>query len=77
MQIGNFREVTAICTHPEYRGRGLARRLTLKMVQHQLERGQRPFLHVMTSNTRALELYRSLGFRSVREFIVRAIARRE
>jgi len=76
MQIGNFREVTAVCTHPDFRGRGLARRLTLRMVQHQLERGQRPFLHVMTSNTRAVELYRSLGFRNLRELVVRAIGRR-
>ena len=55
-------EVSAVCTDPAARGRGLAGRLVLAVASGVLERGDRPFLHVLGSNTGALRLYRSLGF---------------
>jgi ribosomal protein S18 acetylase RimI-like enzyme len=33
-----------------------------------LKAGQTPFLHVMSANTRAIELYRKLGFERRTEF---------
>jgi ribosomal protein S18 acetylase RimI-like enzyme len=70
-----FREITAVCTDPERQGRGLARRLTEKLVGIQAGRGQTPFLHVMTHNDRARGMYERIGFRVHREFPVRVVVR--
>lgn len=74
MQAGNLREVSAVCTHPEYQGRGLARELMLHVVRRQLQRGERPFLHVMQQNVRALRMYGKMGFRTYREMPVRVVS---
>jgi GNAT superfamily N-acetyltransferase len=68
-------EISGICTHPDFQGRGLARKLTLKLVQRQLRRGRTPFLHVLSHNTTARGLYRKMGFRDHRETVVRVITR--
>lgn len=75
MAAGLLHEVSGICTHPDFQGRGLARRLTLKVVQGQMRRGETTFLHVMSHNTGARALYEKLGFRNYRETTVRVIAR--
>jgi ribosomal protein S18 acetylase RimI-like enzyme len=74
MAAGSYREVSGICTHPAYRGRGLAQRLTSKLVRLQLQRGETPFLHVMSANTGARALYEKMGFRNYRETVVRVIS---
>lgn len=74
MHAGNLREVSAVCTYPEYQGRGLARELMLHVVRRQLQRGERPFLHVMQQNTRALRMYERMGFRTYREMPVRVVS---
>ena len=76
MAAGPLHEVSGICTHPEFRGRGLARRLTSKLVRRQMRRGETPFLHVMSANAGARALYQKMGFRSYRETVVRVISRR-
>jgi GNAT superfamily N-acetyltransferase len=74
MQAGNLREVSAVCTHPDFQGRGLARRLTGKVVRLQMARGQVPFLHAMHDNGRARHLYERMGFRHHREAALRVVA---
>jgi ribosomal protein S18 acetylase RimI-like enzyme len=69
-----LREVSGVCTHPEFQGHGLARRLTAKLIRRQMLRGETPFLHVMSANAAARELYRRMGFRDYRESVVRVIA---
>jgi ribosomal protein S18 acetylase RimI-like enzyme len=76
MAAGPMREVSGICTHPEFRGRGLARRLTSKLVHRQMRRGETPFLHVVNANAGARALYERMGFRSYRETVLRVISRR-
>jgi ribosomal protein S18 acetylase RimI-like enzyme len=76
MAAGTLREVSGICTHPQFQGRGLARRLTSKLIRRQMQRGQTPFLHVMTANTVARALYEQMGFRNYRETVVRIISLR-
>lgn len=67
MGFPGHRELSAICTHPDFTGRGLARRL-VAYVGHDLHaRGTTPFLHVAPSNTRAIELYERSGYRVRRE----------
>jgi ribosomal protein S18 acetylase RimI-like enzyme len=73
-EAGAFREISGVCTHPEYQGRGLARKLTEKLLLRELRRGQTPFLHVMRDNTVARDLYRRMGFRLYLETLVRVIS---
>ena len=56
-------EMSAICTHPDHLGRGLASRLTAFLTNDTLARGATPFLHVSPANTRAKALYERLGYR--------------
>lgn len=70
-----LREISGVCTHPEYQGRGLARQLMLRLARRQLERGETPFLHVMRSNESAHQLYLRMGFEDYLESVVRVIAR--
>ena len=61
------REMSAICTHPDFLGRGYARRLTASLVNDSLQRGRLPFLHVNPANLRAKQLYERSGWRLRRE----------
>ncbi|MHB9848887.1 GNAT family N-acetyltransferase [Streptomyces krungchingensis] len=56
-------EISAVCTDPAFRGEGLATRLILAVAHGIRERGETPFLHTAASNTNAIRLYESLGFR--------------
>jgi ribosomal protein S18 acetylase RimI-like enzyme len=55
-------EMSAICTHPDFNGRGYARRLTALLTNDVLARGLTPFLHVSHANSRAKQLYEQLGY---------------
>jgi predicted GNAT family acetyltransferase len=61
MKPGNHTEMTAICVHPDFRGRGLAQAL-MSTVARQIEaRGEIPFLHVFSENAAAIALYKRQG----------------
>ena len=75
MCAGDLHEVSGICTHPDHQGRGLARKLTLKLVRRQMLRGKTTFLHVMSHNQAARGLYEKMGFRNYRETVVRVATR--
>ncbi len=75
MQAGALREVSGVCTHPDFQGRGLARRLMLELIRRQMQRGETPFLHVMRDNDGAHRLYRRMGFRDDCETVVRVVSR--
>lgn len=57
-----YTEVSGVCTHPDFRGHGLARRLTAVVAARIVARGETPFLHAWATNTAAIALYESLGF---------------
>ncbi|MDQ3279646.1 MAG: GNAT family N-acetyltransferase, partial [Bacteroidota bacterium] len=57
-----FTEVSAVCTHPDYAGRGYAAALVQHQVGLILRQGQTPFLHVRKDNERAIALYERLHF---------------
>ncbi len=63
MRFPGFTEVSGVCVHPDFRGRGLARRLSACVAANIEARGDTPFLHSWTTNTAAISLYESLGFR--------------
>ncbi len=65
-------EISAVCTDPAYRGRGLAGGLVCAVAAVIAARGDIPFLHVSAANTTAIRLYEQLGFRINRtmEFVI-------
>jgi len=72
MKPGKFVEMTAVCVHPDYRGRGYAQAL-LAAVARQIEsRGEIPFLHVFSNNASAIALYERQGMRLRRRLHVTA-----
>lgn len=67
MRLNGLSELSAICTHPDFTGRGYAGQLIAGLVNRQREEGITPFLHVAEHNTGAIRLYEKLGFRTRRE----------
>ena len=63
LKVPGFTEVSAICTHPDYRGRHLARHILSQVSQQIIHRGEVPFLHSLTTNEPALKVYQQLGYR--------------
>jgi ribosomal protein S18 acetylase RimI-like enzyme len=75
MFAGHYREISAVCTHPDYSGRGYAAQLIAHLVNLNLAEGKIPFLHVSPGNTRAKSLYERVGF-SLRSELALSHARR-
>jgi predicted GNAT family acetyltransferase len=69
-------EVSGVCTHPDFRGRGLARRLSAAVAARIEARGERPFLHAWKANRPAIKLYESLGFELRAEINIEVLERR-
>ncbi|MGY8662621.1 GNAT family N-acetyltransferase [Bradyrhizobium sp. UFLA05-109] len=61
MKPGNFTEMTAICVHPDHRGRGYAQALLGAIARQIVARGETPFLHVFSNNASAIALYQRQG----------------
>ena len=61
MKPANYTEITAVCVHPDHRGRGYAQMLLGAVARQIAARGEIPFLHVFTSNVSAIALYRRQG----------------
>jgi len=66
MALPGYREVSAVCTHPSYRGRGYAGALVRAVDGGITALGEIPYLHVRRENFSAIRLYRSLGYDTVR-----------
>jgi predicted GNAT family acetyltransferase len=62
-----YQEISAVCTHPDFHGRGYAQRLLALLSNDNLERGRTPFLHVSHRNLRAKRLYERIGYRHRRD----------
>lgn len=64
MQPSPYVEISAVCTHPDYIGRGYAATLLNTQIKIIIEAGKIPFLHVLDSNTSAIRVYERLGFKT-------------
>lgn len=62
LHLEGFTEISAICTHPDYRGKGLGARITHFLAADVLQKGAVPFLHARIDNKSAIDLYQRLGF---------------
>ncbi len=72
----NYAEISAVCTHPDYTGKGYARQLLLFHISRILGASNIPFLHVRDDNERAIKLYETLGFitrRSVYFYVLQKV----
>jgi GNAT superfamily N-acetyltransferase len=70
MKPGNYTEMTAICVHPDHRGRGYGQLLQGSVARQIVARGEIPFLHVFTNNISAIALYRRQGMEIRRQLHV-------
>lgn len=62
LSLNGLTEVSGVCTHPDYRGRGYARTLSIAVSRNIASRGDIPFLHAFSDNLAAIKLYQRLGF---------------
>lgn len=76
LQLPRYTEISAVCTHPDFRGRGYAGSLVSALIQRITGRDETPFLHVRAENVGARRLYEKLGF-NTRGMMNIAVVRKE
>lgn len=74
-QTANYTEVSAVCTHPDYRGRGYAKQFVSQGGNEIIASGKTPFLHSYADNATAIATYEKLGFRPARVMTFTVIRR--
>lgn len=62
LKLDGLTEISGVCTHPDARGRGLGRLLTLYVAGNIRAAGELPFLHTYAGNAVAIGLYEKIGF---------------
>ena len=73
LALPGLTEVSGVCTHPDFRGRGYAEALVTAVMQIIRERGEASILHVFSSNNTAIRVYESLGFVLRRKLHITAV----
>ena len=68
IKLDGYTEISLVCTHPEHRGKGYAKSLSGLIIEEIINRGEMPFLQVMTHNIPAYNLYEELGFKTRVEY---------
>src|SRR5216683_4207729 len=68
-----YTEISAVCTHPDHRGRGYASSLVSILIQRITKTEEIPFLHVRTENVDAIRVYEKLGFKTRRNMNIAVV----
>lgn len=63
MKQPGYSELSGVCSHPDFRGGGLGRLLSVFVSNRIMARGEVPYLHAYANNANAIGLYESIGFR--------------
>ena len=71
-----FVEVSAVCTHPDFRGRGYAQALVAAVTRNIHAAGRMPFLTSFEHNTGAIRVYQQVGFVHRRTFQLAVLKRK-
>lgn len=66
LKMTGLTEVSAVVTHPDYTGRGYAQQLVAHVAAKNFDEGNFPFLHFVTTNSRARKVYELVGFQERR-----------
>ena len=64
----NFSQIGGVFTLPDFRNRGIGKKVTGKLVEKVIEQGKKPSLFVKQSNLPAAAVYRKLGFTTTSAF---------
>lgn len=64
LRVDGHTELSGVCTHPDFRGHGLATALSRRVVSAILAEGETAFLHAYAAHDATIALYESLGFRT-------------
>lgn len=70
LQPDPYTEISAVCTHPDYVGKGYASQLIRNQIRKIMAVSRIPFLHVLPDNTSAYNLYQKLGFQTRKEMMI-------
>ena len=62
MKMFGFTEISAVVTHPDFTGQGLAKQLVAYTANNNFKNNLHPYLHVAATNVNAIRLYEKLGF---------------
>ena len=63
LSLDGYGEVSGVCTHPDWRGQGLAGALMRIVTTRILQRGETAFLHARAAHAETIAFYEALGFR--------------
>lgn len=70
LAVPGFREISAVVTHPAHTGRGYATLLMNRLLQDHAAAGLQSFLHVSEHNSRAIAIYKRMGFVVLRSVVL-------
>jgi ribosomal protein S18 acetylase RimI-like enzyme len=71
----DYTEITAVCVHPDFRGRGYAQMLIGAVARQVVARGEIPYLHVFSDNHSAIALYLRQGMEIRRRMHITVLGR--
>jgi predicted GNAT family acetyltransferase len=75
MKQPGYSELSGVCSHPDFRGGGLGRLLSVFVSNRIMARGEVPYLHAYANNANAIGLYESIGFKLRSEMNVAVVQR--
>ena len=75
MKQPGYSELSGVCSHPDFRGGGLGRLLSVFVSNRIMARGEVPYLHAYANNANAIRLYESIGFKLRSEMNVAVVQR--
>jgi predicted GNAT family acetyltransferase len=76
LHVNEYLEISAVCTHPDYLGKGYASQLITDQIHRIKAEAGIPFLHVKNDNAQAIALYKKLGFDARKQLDIYIIEKR-
>jgi GNAT superfamily N-acetyltransferase len=76
LHVNEYMEISAVCSHPDYLGKGYASQLITHQIHRIKAEARIPFLHVKDDNTKAIHLYKKLGFEARKQLDIYIIQKK-